>query len=258
MIAAATTTTATTAVPRIIAAGAGRGAGLLIVVLLLGACTTSASRQQLDRMVADELPDDSPAAQRKVHTDLIRGMLRQKQYYAAVAHIEAQARESGTSEELRLLEAEARRRLGQHAAAQSIYRDLLRTRYAAEAYHGLGLINVESNLRTAVWQMQQAVQRKPTDTDMRNDLGYALMLAGQHGAALTQLATAVELEAGSGSAKARHNLIMLMIVTGDEGAVRKLASEAALSDTELAGLRRRAQDLRSRPAIPLAPAPAEG
>lgn len=240
------------------ATGAGRGAGLVVVALVLCACTTSPSRQQLDRMVAEELPDDSPAAQRQVHTDLIRGMLKQKQYYAAVAHIEAQARESGTNHELRLLEAEARRRLGQHAAAQSIYRDLLRTRFAAEAYHGLGLTNVEVDLRTAVWQMQQAVQRKPTDTDMRNDLGYALMLAGQHRAALTQLATAVELETGSGSAKARHNLIVLMIVTGDEGAVRKLASEAALSATELAGLRRRAQDLRGRPAIHLAPAPAEG
>ncbi|WP_420465135.1 tetratricopeptide repeat protein [Panacagrimonas sp.] len=228
--------------------GLGLGLGL-------GGCTTSPDRQQLDRMVAEEIPDDSPDARRKVHTDLIRGMLRQQQYYAAVAHIEAQVRESGPSDELRLLEADARRRLGQSAAAQAIYRELLRTEFAAQAYHGLGLTNVQTDLRTAVWQMQQAVQRRPTDTEMRNDLGYALMLAGQHGAALTQLATAVELETGSGSKKARHNLILLMIVTGDEPAVKKLAQEADLTDTALAGMRRQAQSFPQRPivALPISP-----
>lgn len=234
---------------------AGRVALLAVLGLALGACASSGSRQQLDRMVAAEIPDDSPAAQRKIHTDLIRGMLRQQQYYAALAHIEAQMRESGANAELRLLEAEARRRLGQVAQAQALYRDLLRTNYAAEAYHGLGLTNVSTDLRTAVWQMQQAVQRKPTDTDMRNDLGYALMLAGQHGAALTQLATAVELEAGTGSRKARHNLILLMIVRGDEPAVRKLAAEAQLSEAALAEMRRQAQQFPRQPVINLAVPP---
>lgn len=225
--------------------------GALAAALSLVACTASPDRQQLDRMVAEEIPDDSPESRRKVHTDLIRGMLRQQQYYAAVAHIEAQVRENGPTDELRLLEADARRRLGQTAAAQAIYRDLLRTTFAAQAYHGLGLTNVQTDLRTAVWQLQQAVQRRPTDTEMRNDLGYALMLAGQHSAALPQLATAVELETGTGSKKARHNLVLLMIVTGDEPAVKKLAQEAELTAAALADLRRQAQSFPQQPIVTL-------
>lgn len=222
-------------------------AASLLAALLAAGCVTE-SRRAVDQMVAAEIPTDTPASRRQVHVDLIRKMLVQEQYYAALAHIQAQVRESGGNDELRLLEADARRKLEQRPEAQAIYRELLKTRYAAEAYHGLGLTNVKSDLRVAVWQLQQAVQRQPTNAEMRNDLGYALMMAGRHAEALPELATAVELESGSGSAKARTNLILLMLVTGDEPAVRRLAQQSGMSDADLAGLRRQAANLVRRPA----------
>lgn len=231
------------------AAGALRPAlaGTVLAVLLATGCVTE-SRRAVDQAVGAEIPTDTPASQRQVHVDLIRKMLDQEQYYAALAHIQGQVRESGGNDELRLLEADARRKLGQRVEAQAIYRELLKTRYAAEAYHGLGLTNVKADLRVAVWQLQQAVQRRPTNAQMRNDLGYALMMAGRHAEALPELATAVELESGSGSAKARTNLILLMLVTGDEAAVRRLVQQSGMSDADLAGLRRQAQSLVRRPA----------
>lgn len=221
------------------------GVALAGLVLALSGCVTE-SKRVLDQTVAREIPDDSPESRRQIHVDLIRKMLDQGQYYAALAHTQAQVRETGNSDELRLLEAQARQKLGQRAEAQSIYRDLLKTKYAPEAYHGLGLSNVDTDLPTAVWQMQQAVQRRPTDAEMRNDLGYALMMAGRNTEALPELATAVELEAGTGSAKARTNLVLLMLVTGDEASVHRLVQQSGMSDETLAGLRRQAQSLKAK------------
>ena len=221
---------------------------ILCSVMLLGC---SSQQRRLDQQVSANIRGERPEDRQQVHLDLIRGMLGQKQYYAALAHVESlkQARtyaQQATSDDadLLLLEAEARRRLGQKDAAQQIYRQLLATDRVAEAYHGLGLTNAGGDLGTAVWQLQQAVQRKPTDAQMRNDLGYALMIAGRHAEALTELATAVELEAGTGDAKARNNLVILMMITGNEAAVRRLATESGMSADSLAGLRRQAQSLK--------------
>lgn len=231
--------------------------GLLVLAsLALGACVTE-SRREVDRMVAPELDSDTPESQRQVHLDLIRRLIGQAQYYAALAHVQAQVRESGGSDELRLLEATARRKLGQAAQAQQIYRELLKTRFAADAYHGLGLTNVSSDLRTAVWQLQQAVQRKPADAEMRNDLGYALILARRYAEALPELATAVELDAARAEPRARNNLVLLMMLTGDEAAVQRLTRESGISAETLAGLRRQAQSLSGRKTATPAAAPAK-
>ncbi|HKY90198.1 MAG TPA: tetratricopeptide repeat protein [Nevskiaceae bacterium] len=217
--------------------------------LLLAGCAAD-SQNRVTRQVEGEIAMGDPRAQQKVvHTDLIRNMLDQQQYYAAIAHIQAQQRERGDKPdpELQLLEATARRNLGQTAQAQDLYRQLLKSPFVAEAYHGLGLISARADLNTSVWQLRQAVQRKPTDAQMRNDLGYALMMAGRYNEALPELATAVELEAGSGSDKARNNLVLLMLVTGDEAAVQRLVQQSGMTDATLAGLRRQAQSLARKP-----------
>lgn len=232
----------TVRVTRVAAAAAG---------LLLASACVSESRRQLDATVAPEIATDTPESQRQVHIDLIRRMLDQNQYYAALAHVQAQVQDTGGSEELRLLEAEARRKLGQRDAAMAIYRDLLKTRYVAEAYHGLGLSNVQAQLPTAIWQLQQAVQRRPASAEMRNDLGYALMMAGRYNEAMPELATAVELEAGaSGSDRARNNLVLLMLVSGDEAGAQRVVQQSGMKDDTLAGLRRQAQSLRARKTTP--------
>jgi Flp pilus assembly protein TadD len=216
-------------------------AGLGIVSV---AGCASQMRRDMDRTIDSEVRSDTPESRREVHTDLIRGMLDTGQYYAAIAHVQTQIQQSGSTPQLRLFEAEARRRLGQNAEAQAIYRDLLKSRdYQADAYYGLGLISSKTDLRTSVWQLQQAVQRRPTDPEMRNDLGYALMLSRRYKESLNELATAVELEAGKPDSKARNNLVLLMLVTGDEPAVKRLVRETGMSPETLSGLRRRAQAL---------------
>ena len=221
---------------------------VVVCAALLASGCASQARKQLDATVERELPSDTPENRVQVHADLVRGMLDSAQYYAALAHIEAQVQVSGRTPQIRLYEAEARRKLGQNAEAQAIYRELLKSRdYVPDAYHGLGLISARSDLKLAVWQLQQAVQRRPADAEMRNDLGYALMLARRYPESLTALATAVELEAGKPDSKARNNLVLLMLVTGDEPAVARIARETGMSPETLSGLRRQAQSLGATP-----------
>ena len=187
------------------------------------------------------LRDANAESNGEVHTDLIRAMLAKKQYYAALAHIQDQQRSGGPTRELKLLEAETRRRLGQGPAAEQLYRSLLGTEYDGDAEHGLGLIAASRDLNSAVQHLRVAVQRRPTDALFRNDLGYALMVSGRYQEALPELATAVELD--QSNELGRNNLIMLLLLTKDEARARQVARDSGIGDDELAGLRRRAQTL---------------
>jgi len=187
---------------------------------------------------------DNRQASSGVYTDLIRSMLAQQQYYAALAHIQEQQRRDGGNDELRFLEAETRRQLGQVVEADKLYRKLLRGEWAAQSYRGLGLLHAAGNLPAATQFLREAVQRQPTSADMRNDLGYALMSAGRYREALPEIATAVELDRDS--AKARNNLIILLVLTRDEAGVKKVAEAGNVGTSALAALRRQAQTLSIR------------
>lgn len=226
-----------------------RPAVVLLLLAPLCACGTSRVTRvdrDIDRGELSAAPD--PARDRQVHRDLIRRMLDQGQYYAALAHIESQARQSGPTEELRLLEAEARRKLGQTAQAQQIYQGLLKTQFDGEACHGIGLIAISTDPNTALAYLRRAVQLRPTDVQMRNDLGYALMLNRRYPEALPEIATAVELDPSSD--KSRNNLIILMMLMRDETSVQRVAKESGVDAATLAGLRKQAQHIaaQKRPA----------
>jgi tight adherence protein D len=214
---------------------------LLLPLLWLGAC---ASRQTTE---PDPPPDEKTLAVKNVgiHEELIEQMLDNGEYYAALAHIQDERRRSGPTEELSLLEAEARRHLGQRKQADALYRQLLNGSQAAAAYHGLGLLFAQSgDLNTAARCLHYAVERAPTSVDYRNDLGYALMQAGRYGEALPELSTAAEL--APNQVRNRNNLIELMMLMNNESAVARLAEQAGSTPTELKRLRDDAQVIRNK------------
>lgn len=227
----------------------------VLLVLMLTACSAISQGPNVDRDYArgrgeslrgsatDNASSQQVSAEdnRAVHSDLIRGMLAQGQYYAALAHVEDQKRISGNSLELRYLEAEAKRNLGKNADALRLYTGLLNSEFDGEAHHGLGLMAFKTDPVGAVQHLRTAVQRRPTDAQFRNDLGFALMESGNYKEALMQLATAVELD--SSNTKARNNLIVLLIVSGDESRAQKVAQESGINDQAYAGMRSRAQEL---------------
>ena len=188
-------------------------AAALLLALCLAAC---AMPQKVDE-------GGTPAPDRELHRELIQTMLAQEQYYAALAHIQAAQAENGPSDELRYLEAEARRKLGQYRDADALYSQLGNSRYAAEAAQGLGLsAAARGEFAIAVGHLRRAAQRRPADPGLRNDLGYALLKLGRYAEARPELSTALELE--SANPRARNNLVLLLLLTKDEAGARKLAT----------------------------------
>jgi Flp pilus assembly protein TadD len=206
-------------------------AGLL--ALLLSACALPTRVDGGGRGAAEDSP--------QVHTDLIRDMIAQHQYYAALAHIQDMQRNNGNTRELRFLEAETRRNLGQSVESARLYQSLLDTAYAAQAYHGLGLLNARRSIELSIQQLGKAVQLQPTNVQFRNDLGYALMVAHHYPQALTQLATATELD--QHNQLARHNLIVLLLLTHDTANAEKMAQDSNVGAREFSEARRQAREI---------------
>ncbi|MDP3858536.1 MAG: tetratricopeptide repeat protein [Stagnimonas sp.] len=178
-----------------------------------------------------------------VYTEAVRALMQQGHYYAALAHLQEDRRSHGDSAELRLLEADARRNLGQDRAAAALYQGLLDGAQAAQAYHGLGRIHASGDLAQAIVQLRKASALRPTDVDIRNDLGYALMKARRYSEARIELATAAEL--APGEPKSRNNLLILLMLMRDEAAVRRIASSTGVDEPLLARLRLQALSLQS-------------
>jgi Flp pilus assembly protein TadD len=218
---------------------------LAVVALSLGfaACSHGPRRPEPPPEAVDK---ESPAAKdQAVRMDLIREVINKGQYYAALAHIEEQKAGYGDSPELRLLEADTRRNLGQKTQAEALYRSLLAGPQAGQAYHGLGLLYAAGGDREgAILSLRSAARRLPTDVEIRNDLGYALMEAGRYTEAMPELSTAAEL--APNQLKSRNNLIILMVLMGNEPAASRLAQQIGAGPDQMRRLRDEAQDIRRR------------
>lgn len=206
----------------------GLQAVLLLLAAALSACALPAAKDRL-----------SAGAESSLHTDLIRGLLANGQYYAALAHIDQERRQSGDSDELSALRADALAALGRANEADALYRSLLKGAYAGEGYHGLGLLHVGADPAAGIAYLRSAVARRPTAAQWRNDLGYALMRNGRLAEALPELATATELEPGA--ERYRNNLAILLILMKDEVRLARLAQQWNLKPATLGELRRQAQ-----------------
>lgn len=214
-------------------------------LLMLAGCSSERVRTVVPPPPPDETPKNPQKAAADINTDLIRGLLVKGQYYAALAYVEDQRRNVGDSDELKLLEADARRNLKQKAQAEALYRGLIGTAYEADARHGLGLLYATAGqLDPAIKQMRIAAELKPTDVEIRNDLGYALMQAGRYSEAMPELSTAAEL--APNQTKARNNLIILMLLTGNEAAAQRLGQQSAVTSEMMARLRLEAQAIQTR------------
>lgn len=223
-----------------------------LMILLLGAslaaCAEPTRRTDSPRRAPAKEVRNEPvnSTDRQVHVDLIQRMLDQQQYYAALAHVQQMQRDGRNTEQLRYLEAEARRELGQYTPAETLYRGLLRSKLAADAYHGLGLLYATRDMNRAIANLREATRLDPTDASSRNDLGYALMKMRRYTEAWPELATAVELDPAND--KARNNLLLLLMVKGDEAGVRRMVTQAAVPMETVTRLRRDARAMQVRPA----------
>lgn len=195
-----------------------------LAALCLSACASIPN--SAEEAALRERPD-----QPRMHAELISSMLAQGRNYAAMAHIEELEREGRTDkDQLRLLRASAQYQLEELEAAENNYRMLTETDYAGQAWHGLGLIAAQRNLREAATYFNRAVSARPTDPQIRNDLGYTLMLAGRLAEARHHLATATELV--TDDAQSQNNLVLSFLLEAQQDRARKLARSFRISDAD--------------------------
>jgi Flp pilus assembly protein TadD len=213
-------------------------AATFLLCLLSAGCATYGGQDTASPQLQNS------AQSRELHADLIRGMIAQGRYHAALAHLEELEKQHGRNDEQRLLRAQVLGKLGRTAEAEEIYRSLLDGRFEGDARHGLGLLYSGHNPALSLEYLQAATRLKPADAAVRNDYGYALLLAGRYGEAKMQLATAYELEPAS--EMNRNNYIVALILLQDEREVQRIARATETSSQTLGKLRKRAKDLSAK------------
>lgn len=213
---------------------------LLMTFALLVGCKPSLVRNQPARVQSACAQLDSSA---EVQLGLVRRMLDQDQPYAGLAHLAALDAKVQASAQARYLEAELLRHTGQTLDAEAHYRGLLESCLAGYGHHGLGLLAAHGDLEKAVTELRQAATLLPTDSRIRNDLGYALLLKHDGMAARREFMTAIEL--GDRRQRATSNLLLLMLHEGDERGAARLVRQLDLTPSELEAMRRRARDIEA-------------
>lgn len=221
--------------------------------LLLGGCQTSnvdtamqlMQQQQQEQALAQQREDADErkrlAAKPELALSLIREAQREGRYFASLAYLDAYRQNFGDSPQVAVMRADALRMTGQIAQSESAYRALTGTDQAAAAWHGLGLLaGGRGDFDQAADYLARATRLRPTDANMLNDLGYALLRAGDPRGAHLPLGQAAEL--APANAKVLGNLALLLLVEGDYAGARQVMDRAALSPRA----RQRVQELASQ------------
>lgn len=239
------------AAPRLLAA--------LVPLLLLGACATAPTRSsaQLAGHMAEQAEAQIALAKRQddqdreryddraVYQALIEKMQQQGLHYAALAHLDAYAQRFGSTDRLRMMRADALRETGQDEEAAALYKTLLDSKYAARAHQGLGLLaGARGDFEAAVAAFRAGLARDPVDASIANDLGYALMQAGELREARVPVMQALQLERGN--ARIVSNAAVWMLASGQRDEAMALMDAAQLPDTARQAVTREASRVARR------------
>ena len=151
------------------------------------------------------------AKDRSVRLDLIRQLVDEGQYYSALAHLE---REKFDSDGARFLVAESLRKTGRLDLALENYENVQKGCLRAFGHLGTGkILAVQGRLDKALPELKIARDLLPTDANIRNDYGFALLASGNFKAARQEFVTAIQLEKHHDIAV--RNLILSLILDGD-------------------------------------------
>ncbi|WP_447752689.1 hypothetical protein [Pseudomonas nicosulfuronedens] len=183
----------------------------------------------------------------ELQLNLAREMLDNGRAHAALANLETLP---PNSLEVRESKALALRRIGD-PKARIVYQGLLGTCKAAEAHHGLGQIAMRGgNTVDAERELREAARLQPTDSALRNDLGYVLLRRGEMEKARFEFITAMELN--DHDKLPATNLLSVMFIQGENSEASRLIQSVGLSSDQVRAAQDQARDLR--PASPSSPA----
>lgn len=185
----------------------------------------------------------------ELQLNLAREMLDNGRAHAALANLETLP---PNSLEVRESKALALRRIGD-PKARMVYEGLLGTCKSAEAHHGLGQIAMRAgNTVEAERELREAARLQPTDSALRNDLGYVLLRRGDLEKARFEFITAMELN--EHDKLPATNLLSVMFIQGENSEAGRLIQSVGLSADQVRAAQDQARGLRpagpaSQPAV---------
>lgn len=179
-------------------------------------------------------------------------LLREGKPYAALAQLDALAAQGTRPPQVDLARADALRRIDRLEQAEALYRGLLNGCLQGRAWHGMGLLQAQRGLHAdSIASLERARNLQPTDARVRNDLGYALLLAQRFDDARFEFLTVLELVPGD--ARAARNLVLLTLREGRFDKARELAASLGLDTATVERLSAQASTPPLRPAVPAQP-----
>jgi Flp pilus assembly protein TadD len=227
---------------------------LLAASLLAGGCAgnpptgstglgTDSVSLALPERARDTACDEDKVPQEVImHLQLIEDMNRQGKYHAALAHLDALGKHGAPLPRARFLRAEAYRQIGDKTHARTLFAELTKSCLAGLGHHGLARVAMdEGKLDEALAGFSAAERERPTDARIRNDHGYALLIAGRVQEARYQFQTAYEL---GGDDTVAANLLLTLWAAGDRTAADRLAAQLSLTETEVNQIKAHAAELR--------------
>lgn len=226
-----------------------------LIACLLGGCVmpprADQARQGGGSCAADDInPTDN------TRLAGIEQLLREGKPYAALAQLDALAAQGTHPPQVDLARADALRRIDRLPQAETLYRGLLTGCQQGRAWHGLGLLQAQRGQQAdSLVSLERARDLQPTDAKVRNDLGYALLLAQRFDDARFEFLTVLELVPGD--ARAARNLVLLTLFEGRGDKARELAASLGLDGATVDRLAAQASALPQRaPSPPLTEPPA--
>lgn len=225
------------------------GITLTILLTLMSGCADNPVRSSSitdDRKLAttgDNCEELSSAE--RLRLSLIEDELRANRARAALAYLDALPEKLGNKPKAVYLRAEAYRDVAQYDDANKLYQSLSKGCLVGASYHGQGMVAAEqSDMDTALVNLRQARFLLAADPRVRNDYGFALLLAGHIAESKIEFETALQLS--SKHPKAAQNLVLAMLIEGNEQNALGYARAISLSETELQRLRQQANVLRTQ------------
>lgn len=203
--------------------------------LTLGGC---ANFDTLGGPIVGQNCDEKLGQAVELQLNLAREMLDNGRAHAALANLETLP---PNSLEVRESKALALRRIGD-PKARIVYEGLLGTCKTAEAHHGLGQIAMRAgNTVEAERELREAARLQPTDSALRNDLGYVLLRRGELEKARFEFITAMELD--EHDKLPATNLLSLMFMQGETPEATRLIQSVGLSAEQVREAQDQARDL---------------
>lgn len=177
---------------------------------------------------------------------VITQMQKEGLWFASLAHIDALESQWKVSAHSRLLRADALRHTGNKDLSAALYRQLLDGQYASSAWHGLGLIAAaDGNFDEAVTRFQMAQKKSPTNAQILNDLGFALLHTGRAAQAGLPLKQAAQLDAKN--ARIQSNLALYLVMFGSTEEALAWMNQSAMSKEQRVKVLERAQAFGEAP-----------